>query len=221
MPHQTFYNLSPERQQEILLVAYREFTMNDYRTASLSRIVKELNLAKGSFYRYFSSKKELYFYLLEKATEIRYKTLDQRISEYPSDLFELIVVNWRDKIRFEREHAVESGFIYRMMQERHNEEIGSPDLQNKQMIVGKIKQMLASQYAAGIRQDIDPDLIAFLIAHVQIGFYDYLTLKHNDDIVENLRKNEPIYVLDDDSIDTIIQGFTTLLKEGIAKKYRP
>lgn len=218
MPKQTFLNLTEERQAEILQVAYREFTMNDYQAASLSRVIKTLKLAKGSFYRYFSSKKELYFYLLEVATEKRYRKLNERIKEYSNDLFELLIINWRDKIKFEREHPLESGFIYRMMRERHNNEIGDLDLNNKRMVSEKVKEMIVTQYSAGIRDDIDLDLISFLIVQVQMGFYDYLAIKYDDDLMTNLREGKNIYTLNNESMESIIQSFTSLLKEGISKK---
>lgn len=218
MPKQTFLNLTKERQAEILRVAYREFTMNDYQSASLSRIIKDLKLAKGSFYRYFSSKKELYFFLLEKATEKRYEKVNERMIEYSNNLFELLVVNWRDKIKFEREYPIESGFSYRMMRERYNNEIGDLELHNKRIVTEKVKEMISKQYSSGIRTDIDLDMIAFLIVQVQIGFYDFLAMKYNDDLMTNLREGKSIYTLDNDSMESIIQGFTSLLKEGISKK---
>lgn len=218
MPKQTFLNLTKERQAEILRIAYREFTMNDYQSASLSRIIKDLNLAKGSFYRYFSSKKELYFFLLEKATEKRYQKVNERMKEYSSNLFELLIINWRDKIKFEREHPIESGFFYRMMRERHNDEIGDLELHNKRIVTEKVKEMITSQYSSGIRADIDLDLIAFLIVQVQTGFYDFLAMKYDDDLMKNLREGKNIYTLDNESMEAIIQGFTSLLKEGISIK---
>ena len=61
----TFINLSPERQKEIIENSLKEFALNEYQTASISNIVTDLGIAKGSFYRYFESKKDLYFYLID------------------------------------------------------------------------------------------------------------------------------------------------------------
>jgi AcrR family transcriptional regulator len=71
MPLITFINLEPSRQKEILDVAFEEFALYPYETASLSRIVKNLSVAKGSFYRYFENKLDLYKYLVELATKMK------------------------------------------------------------------------------------------------------------------------------------------------------
>ena len=65
MPKKTFFNLSEERQNEILNIAYEEFVKNSYKHASLNIIIKNSGVAKGSFYRYFSDKMDLYKYLID------------------------------------------------------------------------------------------------------------------------------------------------------------
>lgn len=64
MPKETFYNLPAERREAIVKVAIDEFAENDYRNASISRIVARAGIAKGSFYQYFENKQDLYRYLL-------------------------------------------------------------------------------------------------------------------------------------------------------------
>ncbi len=214
MPKQTFLNLKPRRRREILEVAYREFTMYDYQNASLSRIIRNLNLAKGSFYRYFSSKKELYFYLLELVTESRYETLDEQLNS-GIDFFELIRRNWHDKIRYEKEHPLESGFIYRVMRERYNPEIGNIELELKRTVIERVKSMITGPFSGDIRKDVAIDMIAYAIVQLQLGFYDFLAMRHDDDLLVNLERGEPIYALDHQSIESIIEGFTAILQGGI------
>lgn len=65
MPKDTFLHL-PKQKQEILVKAAREeFSRVPFDEASINRIVKEAQIARGSFYLYFESKEDLYFYLLE------------------------------------------------------------------------------------------------------------------------------------------------------------
>lgn len=65
MPKQTFHNLPPEKKTRFLEIAIAEFAANDYQNASISRIVAQAGIAKGSFYQYFENKAELYRYLLD------------------------------------------------------------------------------------------------------------------------------------------------------------
>lgn len=64
MPKETFFNLPEEKRQRILDLAIEEFAHHDYQNASISRIVAEASIAKGSFYQYFEDKADLYRYLL-------------------------------------------------------------------------------------------------------------------------------------------------------------
>ena len=58
-----YENLKPEE------LAIAEFANNDYQNASITKIVKQAKIAKGSFYQYFEDKKELYLYLVNLANK--------------------------------------------------------------------------------------------------------------------------------------------------------
>lgn len=66
MPKQTFLNLPEDKRQWILDCAIDEFSAHGYAGASISRIVAEAKIAKGSFYQYFEDKDDLYAYLIER-----------------------------------------------------------------------------------------------------------------------------------------------------------
>ena len=56
-----------------------EFAENDYANVSISRIVTNAGIAKGSFYQYFEDKDDLYSYLFDLIIEAKAETfsLDQ------------------------------------------------------------------------------------------------------------------------------------------------
>ena len=58
MPKETFFNLPEEKREAILDIVIKEFSDNDYKNVSVSRIVKRAGIAKGSFYQYFEDKKD-------------------------------------------------------------------------------------------------------------------------------------------------------------------
>ncbi len=217
MPKITYTNLAPERQREILEVAYKEFILNDYKSASLSTIIKQLSLAKGSFYRYFNSKKELYFYLLENATAERFSTLEKRLQDPDMDLYTLLMVNWKDKIEFEKNNPLESAFQYRVFRERSNEELGDLEIQMKKELTEKVAGLIENRFNNSIRENIDPYIIAFIIVQIQVGLFDYFTIRYGDDLLENIRQGKTLYTVHQKDIEHIIQSFITILKNGIAK----
>lgn len=69
MPHATFFNLPEEKREQITAIAITEFAEHPYRSASISRIVAQAGIAKGSFYQYFDGKEDLYTYLLDLLVE--------------------------------------------------------------------------------------------------------------------------------------------------------
>jgi len=69
MPTKTYANLPEEKREKILTVAAQEFADRSYRLASLSKIVRELEIAKGSLYQYFEGKRGLYRFVIEWAME--------------------------------------------------------------------------------------------------------------------------------------------------------
>lgn len=67
MPSKTFQHLKTDKKERFEAFALKEFAENGYAHASVSKLVKDLDIAKGSVYQYFIDKKDLYEYLLEKA----------------------------------------------------------------------------------------------------------------------------------------------------------
>jgi AcrR family transcriptional regulator len=64
MPKSTFFRLPDERRELVADEAIAEFAERSYSEASLSRIARRTDIAKGSFYQYFENKLDLYRWLL-------------------------------------------------------------------------------------------------------------------------------------------------------------
>jgi len=65
MPTNQFLNLEVEKQHRIIRAAITEFAQNTYVNASTNRIVKECSISKGSLFKYFIDKEDLYFFILD------------------------------------------------------------------------------------------------------------------------------------------------------------
>ena len=65
MPKETFFNLPKEKRENILNRAIEEFATHSYSSASISKIVRDAKISKGSLYQYFEDKKDLYLYLIQ------------------------------------------------------------------------------------------------------------------------------------------------------------
>lgn len=218
MPLQTFLNLPEERRKAILDAAYEEFALNEYRVASLGNIIKKLGIAKGSFYRYFENKKELYFYLLDHAANLRFEAVDHLFIDTEKDFFELIIENFAMKVRFDIENPLIGGFLYNVMQEKNNEEIGNIQLDTKKKILEMVEDLLLTQVRHHtIRPDIPIHDMAYFVVQIQWGIYDYLEIKYDVDFRENVKQRKPVFSIPEDDIKNDVRSFARLLQSGLQK----
>ncbi len=67
-PKPTFFNLPPEKQENILAAAVAEFAEQGYQRASVNSIVRRLGIAKGSLYQYFDNKEALFLHVFDQFT---------------------------------------------------------------------------------------------------------------------------------------------------------
>jgi len=215
MPKQTFINLSLERQEEILQVAFEEFALKGYQNASLSLIIKKLGLAKGSFYRYFSNKKDLFAYLLENATNRRFSKLDNLINQLGIDFFELIKQNFIEKIHFDNTYPVIGAFLYQIMHEKDNNEVSEIIKNLFANIISQTKHIVSLEKFKHQLVDIEPEMIAFQIFHMQLWLYDYVSFKYCINIETNIREQKPIFDISEEQLGQIIDQSITMLKNGI------
>lgn len=216
MPKTTFENLSQNRQQEIIDVAMEEFALYDYGGASLSRIIKRLGLAKGSFYRYFDSKAALYKYLLNHATQMRMQNVQDLFANTDQDFFDLIIENFRMKLLFDLKYPIISGFLYNVSQERQHEELGNIRQTFMRQIMRVIRGLMGKYNGkANIRTDIHSDILAFCILQIQMGIYDYLALKYEINVLENIKHKKPIIAIPEEEVVKIVRDFTEVLRRGM------
>jgi AcrR family transcriptional regulator len=77
LPLSTFFNLPDEKRQKIIDCALDEFSEHDYESASISKVVANAGIAKGSLYQYFKDKSDLYNYLLELVAETKARMMHE------------------------------------------------------------------------------------------------------------------------------------------------
>ncbi|MFC2124413.1 TetR/AcrR family transcriptional regulator [Bacteroidota bacterium] len=216
MPLKTFYNLPKKRRLEIIDAAYEEFALHEYRNASINNIVSKLNIAKGSFYRYFTNKKDLYFYLITYAEKMRFEQVDALLSGKEMDFFDLITENFAMKIKFDMEFPLYSAFLYNVMQEKNNDDLGNIQLQIKQRILDIVVKMLAPRIEQKeIRSNLSVFDMAYLVIQVQWGIYDYLEIKYGVNFRENARNKRSVFTIPKEEILKDVKSFSMLLRNGM------
>ena len=110
MPNKTFDNLSYEKKEAVIQTALKEFTVHDYDSASLNDIIAEIGIAKGSFYRYFNNKKDLYDYLIEYGLEKKFNYVS-KVMNPADDLFDFILNITDSYVKFSIENMSLAAFM--------------------------------------------------------------------------------------------------------------
>lgn len=215
MPLQTFYNLDETRKNEILKISYEEFAFTGYHSASLSNIVKKLGVAKGSFYRYFENKFDLYAFLLQNAYKMRMGQLHKLLDDENIGFFEIIRENFRDKVNFDLDNPLESIFLYNAMQESDLEETGTI-ISDLIINVMKFTSSLVKKYQqkGELNAEISPDIAAHFIFQSQLEIYDYMAKFKGHDFKESIRKGH-LFSMSEAEIMNVVDEILALLKAGL------
>lgn len=88
LPTQTFFNLPDQKKERLIAGAMKEFTERSLNEASISNIVKNAEISRGSFYQYFEDKKDLYFYLIGKFKYNYHRLMVNSFKEANGDFYE-------------------------------------------------------------------------------------------------------------------------------------
>lgn len=87
MPTKTFFNLKTEKKERIIHAAKSEFSRVPFQEASISRIIADAGIPRGSFYQYFTDKADLYSYYFGLIFEDLHFHLIDVINDNDGDLF--------------------------------------------------------------------------------------------------------------------------------------
>lgn len=160
------------KRQRIVDLALVEFAQNEYETASISRLVAQAGIAKGSFYQYFENKEDLYTYLLALGTEAKAQFLGNNPPDPDMGIFAFI--RWLSKagIQFELTQPQLSQIGYRALRS------GSlpAELQAQAQAGAAVffRDLVKQGQANGdIAPELDSDLVAFLfnVIFSELGSY--------------------------------------------------
>ena len=92
MTKQLFYQLDIDKRNRIINAGLSEFAQYSYNEASTNRIVKKAYISKGSLFKYFINKKDLYFYILDYVIADLGKNLKDELLKLEGDIFKIILI---------------------------------------------------------------------------------------------------------------------------------
>jgi len=88
LPKQTFFNLTDEKQDQIIKAAISEFAQFSFNEVKISDIVNKSKIPRSSFYDYFEDKKDLYKYIILIIKEEKMKFMAPILEKHQDSFFE-------------------------------------------------------------------------------------------------------------------------------------
>ena len=110
MPKQTFFNLKEEKKKKIEKALIKEFSNNTFEKASISNIIAEANIPRGSFYQYFEDKEDAIYYIINKYLEKEKNRIYQYLLKNKGDIFETAINIYEDTAKIAEKNENEELF---------------------------------------------------------------------------------------------------------------
>lgn len=91
MPTETFFKLPNEKKSKILQAAKKEIATAKIEEISIKNIVEEAEIARGSFYQYFTSKEDMLAYLIERQMEELKQKMEKELQKCNGEITEVFL----------------------------------------------------------------------------------------------------------------------------------
>jgi AcrR family transcriptional regulator len=215
MPKATFQHLPTEKRDRFIAAALDEFALHDYRTASVSRIVETLGIAKGSVYQYFDGKQDLYLHLVTLSAERKFGFIDGSLPPEAHGFFERFRLTVFHGARFDFTHPRLASLLYKVTYEPTGPEIRAVSGQLKAASYRYLRSLVDAGIRAGdLRPDLDVDFTVFALYHLTISLRDFLSERFAFSFEDAVRRGGGSPVPDPDLM-AVLDELVDLLRRGL------
>lgn len=200
MPKDTFMNLSEEKREKVEKALEKEFARASFEKASVSRIVEDANIPRGSFYQYFEDKEDAIRYIVHKHISLEHKMLYELLLQTQGNIFDMAVLVF-DRMTNETKETDRKELYRNIMKEIKKNNINVFDENMKYENLEQVKKIIDKNNLNIQKED---------------------SLKYIMKILINITRSEVIEVVDNKvSIDqgkADLQKQLEILKYGMLKK---
>lgn len=88
MPKETFFHLSQFKKEKIEKALEKEFGRTSFEKASISKIILDAQIPRGSFYQYFEDKEDAITYITKKYILLEKETMKTILLQTEGNIFE-------------------------------------------------------------------------------------------------------------------------------------
>ena len=122
MPKSTFYNLNEEKREKIKKALKKEFTKHTFEKASISHIIEDANIPRGSFYQYFEDKEDALKYVIEDFLNDEKEEIKKLLIQNEGDIF-LTTIDLYSYIVDKSYHETEVKLFQNIINKLRNENV--------------------------------------------------------------------------------------------------
>jgi AcrR family transcriptional regulator len=218
MPRPTFIKLNPVKKRTITDAFLREFSTKSFDDASLTLVVKQLGIAKGSIYQYFKDKLDLFMYLIEESTVVKMKYVASvKREDYPN-YWAFFRALYERGFEFDNENPLQSHFLHSLTNNLNSPSV--KDLFHKLMLqtVAAFEEMATAEIRSGhFRDDIPIESMGFALYKVGLSIQEFLEFHKLIDFNQSIANNEPVYKGQKDTLMQVVDAHITLFRPAFDK----
>ena len=195
MPKDTFFNLPMEKRVRIEQAAIEEFGGYSFDSSSVNRIVEKAEIAKGSFYQYFTDKKDLYKHIMDLIITKKLEHMSPLLQNpFGLDVFTLLHELYASGLSFALSNPALLEIGNKLLSDPSHELYGEILAENKEKSDQLFLHILRAAESRGeIRRGLDLSLVAYLLTTLNIAVSDYYTERtarreYSPDMMEDIDK---------------------------------
>lgn len=180
MPKVTFFNLDPEKRQAVVEASVKEFAEHPYEQASLSRIVENCGIAKGSMYQYFEDKLDLYLYIVDLAYEQKRTYVLQAFS-LDADIFTVLDEYYRQSYLFAKDFPL----LHQVANNFWDSRVLLPQIEEGRIDRSRdfFKFLEVAIASGAVNPNLDPQAVFFVYHAVGKDLVDHFEQGANDEYI--------------------------------------
>lgn len=186
--YETFEKLPESRKQQILQVCIEEFAENGYKNASTNTMVNRLGISKGLLFLYFSSKKNLYLYLVEYLTKVMTQDYLRQFSSKPIvlDIFDNLGEFYKGMLKDKPEYLL---FMLDAFLKTPDDLKGEVEESHSKAHTYAFQYLRGGSFRAGVEVELVVDLVHMISYRLgQMVFEEYKNMDVSESGKEELEE---------------------------------
>lgn len=210
MPRETFFNLPDDKRNLIISSAIQEFSDASYNAASINQICKKSNIAKGSFYQYFTDKLDLYVYIMTVAIEEKIRFFSAALAEFHTlTLSEQFRLLFRKGVEFARQYPQYAALAEQFSKENDESAKSAVIKEGDKQSESLFAQMIHDAKNKGeIDGRVDSEALTLLFQSLNSAVTKYMLSKFGDARYEN----------NEEAVNSFVDSLLSIIFNGIRRK---